>query len=228
MSRKVEKSNEVKAMIAYMSEHKTDDKLTMYEYKIASSNTRIGVIGQAELKRCYGRVYGDASGATKVCHIRHYETDEQFKYIVIKRFSKYGSTFCKGTGNQVIDEIDTYNKIMNESPADLDFICPIVKAYTTKSDKVPDVNSEKARDNCMIIAQKASHISNAYEACEKAEELNDENGYIGTDADTRYSEIERFCRKYNMHDVLGHGANSGVIFDYEKNCYKAVVIDYAL
>ena len=50
----------------------------------------------------------------------------------------------------------------------------------------------------------------------------------GENAKTRYEKMKKFAEHFEMWDVLHNSGNSGVIFDYAKNCYKAVSIDYAL
>ena len=215
-----------KAMIAEMAINKIFEDV-LEEYKIASTNTRIGITGQSELKKLYPRNNGDASGATKTVHTKSAITGKPFKYIVIKRFAKYGVVFPKGSGNQLFDEVAAYNRIMESDERGSDFICPVIKAYFTKSNH-NDPTGVKGLDNAVIVAQKATHIGDLRDACIDAEFMNRSEGYNGQDADSRYKDIKQWCRDNDLHDVVDHPANCGVIFDYSKRCYKAVIIDYAL
>jgi hypothetical protein len=58
--------------------------------------------------------------------------------------------------------------------------------------------------------------------------MNREHGYHGESATARYAKLEEFSESQNWRDAMYNPGNSGVIFDYSKNCYKAVFIDYAL
>ena len=111
---------------------------------------------------------------------------------------------------------------------DADLLCPIMKYFTSKSDKV-EATSDKMQENVIIIAQKAVYVANAEMSCKKAEQMNRENGYHGETYETRILKMRTLSKKRGWWDVMRHaGGNCGVIFDYSKNCYKAVIIDYAL
>jgi hypothetical protein len=62
----------------------------------------------------------------------------------------------------------------------------------------------------------------------KAEELNMASGFRGEEAHDRYEKLKALSDSQNWRDALRNPGNSGVIFDYSRNCYKAVFIDYAL
>lgn len=215
-----------KRMIAEMNTRKDSEPDIMYEYRIASTNTRIGVIGQRELKRDYARI-GDASGASKATHLKS-KTGVPFEYIVIKRMSRW---YHEGLGNQCDGEVRKYEQLFGTEAED--FICPIIKAYTTKSDHNAP-NGCKGIDNIVIVAQKALFISNLRLACRKAERMNGEeterhiNLFNCEDAETRYERLKAWADSNGMWDCVGNGGNSGVIYDYAKQCYKAVFVDYAL
>jgi hypothetical protein len=60
--------------------------------------------------------------------------------------------------------------------------------------------------------------------------MNIDKGYYnkynsGHDA---YKALGNILYKNDIHDWEGHPGNSGIIFDYEKGYYKAVLIDYGL
>ena len=217
----------VKAMINEMSTLKNTSNSIMHEYRIASTNTRIGVIGQAELKAMYDR-YGESSGCSKATHLHNVVNGDAFHYIVVKRMKKHCIKWLK---NQAHAEIEMFDICYQNN--DTDCICPIVKSYETKSDH-NNPESDKAYENIIIIAQKAVYVSNAKNACIKAEELNaiETERHIDytncEDAGTRYKKLEAWSNKYDMNDCLSNGGNTGVIYDYAKHCYKAVFIDYAL
>ncbi|MBR4589665.1 MAG: hypothetical protein IKO36_03290 [Bacteroidaceae bacterium] len=170
-------------------------------------------------------------GATKTCHVKCHNGNS-FKYIVVKRHQTHGyidehayDPNSKQTGNQLIDEIACWNEFAER--AESDYLCPILKYFTSKSDKVSAI-SEKMQHNVVIIAQKAVYVDNLKRACLEADRRNAENGYIGEDADERYQKMRAFSKKQGWRDACDNPGNSGVIFDYSRNCYKAVFIDYAL
>lgn len=183
------------------------------------------VWGQKELCMLYPSDRGGHCGATKRTHTTCH-TGNEFKHIVVKRFKKHGLIFGgHGTGNQIIDEIKCWEKFAET--ADADFLCPILKFFTCKSDKVTAV-SEKMLEKCLIIAQKAVHVDDAKSCCRVAERMNKENGFHGETASDRFDKLVDMANRQGWWDAIGNGGNSGVIFDYARNCYKAVFIDYAL
>lgn len=215
----------VKALQNVLNSEKAMDNQSMFEYKVSTNNMRVGTIDQSEIKTLYTRkvTHKVHCGATKLTHVLYHENDKEFRHIVIKRFKESG---CDINGkNQLVSEIKAWQKYA--LTPDADFLCPIMKFFMSKSDKV-DENSEKMKDNIVIIAQKAVYVHNARMACIKAEELNEKGGYNGTDAETRYNQLKAFSRVNGWWDAVGNGGNSGVIFDYAQGCYKAVFIDYAL
>jgi hypothetical protein len=174
--------------------------------------------------------WDEEAGASKVCHLTN-EADEDFRYIVIKRTRTDGwmpnvnREHGKCTGNQLIDEINCWLEYQEKPEADL--LCPILKYFTSKSDKVT-ATSEKMQHNVVIIAQRAVYVDNANWACKKAEELNNKNGFNGEASEVRYAKLKALSKANGWRDAIHNGGNSGVIFDYAKGCYKAVFIDYAL
>ena len=215
----------VKALQTVLNSERTIDDKALFEYKVATNNMRVGTIDQSEIKELYTRKVTCKvhCGATKLTHTLFHEDDSEFRHIVIKRFKERG---CNIDGkNQLVSEIKAWQKYALTPNAD--FLCPIMKYFMSRSDKV-DENSETMKENVIIIAQKACYVQNARRACQKAEELNAEGGYNGTDAATRYDQLKEFSRMNGWWDAVGNGGNSGVIFDYSQGCYKAVFIDYAL
>lgn len=219
------KNASVKALQSVLNSEKDINEKSMFEYKASTNNTRIGTIDQSEIKELYTRKVTRKvhCGATKLTHVLFHKDDSEFKHIVIKRFKENG--FDIDGKNQLVSEIKAWQKY--ELTPDADFLCPIMKFFMSKSDKV-DENSDTMKENVIIIAQKACYVQNARRACEKAEELNEEFGYDGTDAETRYNQLKDFSRMNGWWDAVNNGGNSGVIFDYAQGCYKAVFIDYAL
>ena len=222
----------VKAIISHLNEMRLNENLDasqrekyLAQYKMVSSNMRVGVVNHSEFKKYYPRTNGDGSGATKVTHTHYHDENGrhwEFSDIVVKRLKHNLLTFL---GNQGIKEIEMWVKYHDTELADI--LCPILKYFTSKSDKVTEM-SETMLNNVVIVAQKATDIGDIKSACKSAENRNRANGYNGTDAIDREQEILRLVKKYNIHDVIGHGGNSGVVFDYSKGCYKAVLIDYGL
>ena len=143
-------------------------------------------------------------------------------YIVIKR------QLINGWGediNQLEGEIKFYLQHKNDEWSDV--ICPILRYGLHRGDRV-ESTSEKYYNQSYIVSQRAIKTGTASYCCRLAEEMNKNEGYYGEDYFTRYAKIEKFAKHFRLRDVLNNPGNSGVIFDYSKNCYKAVVIDYAL
>lgn len=229
----------VKAFRGHMVQEGKLDIQVRLEYDMAfqTNNNRGTVWNQEDFKALYPRVdswddhYGVHCGATKQCNtVCH--NGEAFKYIVVKRahLDPYIDEHAhddsrEETGNQLVDEINFWQKYANTEYGDL--FCPMLKAFTSKSDHVAPC-SDTAFENVIIISQRAMYTGDAEEMCDLAESLNDEEGYYGDDSETRYEKLEEFSDMMGWRDVLYNPGNSGVIFDYAANCYKAVFIDYAL
>ena len=196
---------------------------TEYEISCATNPEKYRTYDQTEIHELYSRRDWDCkAGATKICHTKCHNGND-FHYIVVKRFLYHGSVI-EGK-NQLIEEIKCWKQYSDTPEADL--LCPILKYFTSKSDHVKDT-SEKMKHNVIIIAQKAVYVSNAENACRKAEELNREKGLAGESARTRFEKLRAMSDKNHWWDAMRNRGNSGVIFDYHQNCYKAVFIDYAL
>lgn len=194
----------------------------MFEYIISCStdNELVPHDLQQVLLDTFDR-WGQHCGATKATHTEHPDGWE-FHEIVIKRIRKDA---CVRLGNQGKFEARTWEHFATTPDADL--LCPVLRWFGSKSDKVLE-NSELDRKNLVMICQKARKTGNAKEMCYKAEQMNREQGYHGESARTRLTKLEALANRQGWWDVLYNGGNSGVIFDYHSNCYKAVFIDYAL
>lgn len=230
------KNATVKALQAIMASEKKHNIDIRYEWEIAcNTNVNRGrVISQQEIHESYERGnynrYNDKKhGATKLVHLENAETGVEFKYIVVKRHMVNGylpeKRNNKSTGNQLIDEINCW--VENAETENADLLCPILKYFTSKSDKVA-AKSETMQNNVVIIAQRAVFIGDAEDACKEAEHMNRVNGYKGENHRERYAKLKAMSDSQNWRDAMYNGGNSGVIFDYAKECYKAVFIDYAL
>ena len=232
MSLTTRKNLTVKALQSVLANGKKANANIQLEWEIAcNTNVNRGkVYKQEELIKLYSRNdYKAPAGATKTCHIKNHNGDD-FNYIVVKRMQTHAymplnGEHAKCTGNQLIDEINCWNEFAETENADL--LCPILKYFTSKSDKVT-ATSETMQKNVIIIAQRAVYVDDADSACKKAEELNRINGYKGENAVNRYEKLKALSRKQGWRDAIHNPGNSGVIIDYSKNCYKAVYIDYAL
>lgn len=213
----IKKNESMKAFTAMLS------KVNRTEWEIvANTNPARGkVYDQHELLAMFDRNRGDGYGATKTVHV--------LDYIVVKRHQRGGYIpeirNAKGTGNQLIDEINCFKEFAALPEADL--LCPVFKYFTSKSDKV-SATSETMQYNVLIIAQKAVKIGDAEYCCRKAESMNRERGYAVEPAELRYERLKKLSKSQNWRDALRNPGNSGVVFDYHRNCYKAVFIDYAL
>ena len=224
----------VKALQSVLAKEKKTNANIQLEWEI-SCNTNVNrgkVYSQEELIQLYSRRCGGnaENGATKVCHLENHNGVD-FKYIVIKRMHtrayipdlEYEHSKC--TGNQLIDEINCWNEYAETEYADL--LCPVLKYFTSKSDKVT-ATSKTMCNNVVIIAQKAVYVNSATFACARAESLNIQHRYKGESAQTRFEKLKAFSKKQGWRDAIHNPGNSGVIFDHNTNCYKAVFIDYAL
>lgn len=229
------KNATAKSLQATMAKEKKNSKYIALEWEMAcnTNNKRGHVYDQHEILKLYARDSWECDcdyGASKTVHLENHFGDT-FKYIVIKRHRTGGyipsvsREHAKCTGNQLVDEIACWQEFAETEYSDL--LCPILKYFTSKSDKV-EATSETMQNNVVIIAQKAIYVSDASGACRKAERLNAEKGYKGETASERYDKLARMSKKQGWRDAMFNGGNSGVIFDYSKGCYKAVFIDYAL
>ena len=191
-------------------------KASRFEWEVAinTNNQRGKVYTQEELLQMYPADNGDASGASKTCYV--------LDNIVIKR-QKENS--CGYFGNQVAQEINCF---VNASEKLRSVLCPILAYYKVKSDKVND-EDKKAYSKYIVISQKAIYIDTLENCIQEAYDLNSANGFYNIlDVNTMYKQIAKILNDNNINDWQGHPGNSGVIFDYENNCYKAVLIDYGL
>lgn len=183
------------------------------------------VWGQKYFMDNYSRRFGGHCGATKRTHTHHPDGWE-LELFVVKRYKWHGwDAIGEGSGNQMIDEIDCWERLADTDEADL--LCPILKWFKVRSDKCAPL-TEKAKDRVVIIAQKAVYVSDMVDACNHAERLNRENGFHGKSSRRRVEELKNMANRHHWRDVEFNPGNSGVIFDYNLNCYKAVFIDYAL
>lgn len=227
------KNATAKALQATMAKDKKRSNRALLEWEMAcnTNNKRGHVYDQHEILKLYARDSWECEhGASKTVHLENH-FGRGFKYIVVKRHKTGGyipnvhGEHAKCTGNQLLDEIACWQEFAETEYSDL--LCPILKYFTSKSDKV-EATSETMQHNVIIIAQKAVYVSDASGACRKAEKLNAENGYKGESANARYEKLAKMSEKQGWRDAMFNGGNSGVIFDYNANCYKAVFIDYAL
>lgn len=165
---------------------------------------------------------GSFSGASKIVHTYDKDCQHELSFVCIKR-----ALYCAwtGRGNQLLDEIRCWERLSTTD--DSDFLCPILRWGCQQGNKVSDTD-ERQLERVYIVAQKAVKVARMDRACEIAENLNKARGLTGTSASERYDALTSFAYRMNWWDVTGNSGNCGVIYDYEKNCYKAVIIDYAL
>lgn len=224
MSKTSTENRSIKALQEVIKANKNFNSDIQLEYDLSiCSTTKNGNISYTQKMTIakYNRI-GDSRGYTKCTHLHNHQGGK-FNYIVIKRF-KINGGILEGK-NQIIEEIRCWLKYQLTPEAD--YLCPILKYYMTRSDKVADT-SEKAKEGCVIIAQKAEAVGECIKMCKLAEEYNRRDGYRVTEASVRYAQLEAFAENNNWWDVMENDGNSGVIFDYASRCWKAVFIDYAL
>ena len=231
MATTTRKNTTTKALQSAMATAKKNNAQALVEWELScNTNAQRGhIFDQSELFRLYDQ-RGQSRGASKATHLTCHNGNP-FQYIVIKRHQRGGympnihGEHNKCTGNQLIDEINCWLEFAERPEADM--LCPILKYFTSKSDKVSST-SETMVNNVIIISKKAVYVDDARGACEYAEKLNAKNGFKTTPASIRYNELKAFSTQQGWRDAMYNGGNSGVIFDYAKNCFKAVFIDYAL
>lgn len=211
----------------------TGNPHSVFEYNLAvrsANGASIGKpwyfnMGQKEINSQFSRRVGGHCGATKRTHTEHPDGWEM-ELFVVKRYKWNGHEFWgEGTGNQLIDEIGCWEKLATTE--DADFLCPIVKYFTCKSDKVTPL-ADKMKERVVIISQKAVHVDDLEGACKEAARLNHRFGYYGEAYYEREEKMLKMAKRMGWRDVQYNPGNSGVIFDYAQRCYKAVFIDYAL
>lgn len=234
MATTTRKNATTKAIQSIMAKAKKTNPQALIEWEMScNTNSERGhIFDQTELHQLYSRDNWDAGhGATKTCHLRCHNGNK-FEYIVVKRHQTNGyidehanNPDSKQTGNQLIDEINCWLEYAEREEAD--YLCPILKYFTSKSDKVSAI-SEKMQNNVVIIAQKAVEVGRCYDMCKLAEKMNKKAGYDYENADDRFYDMKEFSSNQGWRDALNNSGNSGIIFDYSKGCYKAVFIDYAL
>lgn len=215
--------------------HSEQYRKAVFEYELAvrSSDSKPDAFGVVkyhnmpfgDICNLFSRRYGGHTGATKRTHTRHPDGWE-LQFFVVKRYKYHGHEFWgEGCGNQLIDEIACWVKL--QDTPDADFLCPIFKFETAKSDKCKPL-SDTMKERVCIIAQKAVWTDALRGACKVAEQMNRDNGYNGISASRREKQLLDMANRMGWRDVEWNPGNSGVIFDYSQNCYKAVFIDYAL
>lgn len=231
MATTTRKNATTKAIQSAMAKAKKHNPQAFIEWEIAcnTNSARGHIYDQSEMLNLYNQI-GQHQGASKATHTRCHNGNA-FDYIVVKRHKKDGwmpnvhGEHAKCTGNQLVDEINCWLEFAERPEAD--YLCPILKYFTSKSDKVTST-SQTMQNNVVIISQKAVYVDDAQDACRYAEKMNRENGYNGTPARERFHQLEKFSTRQGWRDAMYNGGNSGVIFDYAQGCYKAVFIDYAL
>lgn len=204
-----------------------------YELAVRSSDSRPdknGVVKYhnmpfSDICGLFSRKVGGHCGATKRTHTHHPDGWE-LEFFVVKRYKYHGCDFAgHGSGNQLIDEIKCWLKL--QSTDDADFLCPIFKFETAKSDNCKAL-SDTMKERVCIIAQKAVDVSDLAGACEIAYRRNKAKGIPAEDPAARRNAMLKFAERMGWWDVRHNPGNSGVVFDHAKGCYKAVFIDYAL
>lgn len=228
------KNVSAKALGAYLAKKKKSDPQALLEWEMTTltSPDRGHVWSQKEISEVYSRqIKGNDYGASKVVHL-FCHNGREFDSIVVKRHRIDGwlteharNPESVQTGNQMIDEINCWLKFAGEPESDL--LCPILKYFKAKSDKVAAC-SEKMQERVIIIAQKAVYVGDCERCCFEAMRFNQSEGYFSDFWEDRLEEMESFSDRMGWRDALYNPGNCGVIFDHAQQRYKAVFIDYAL
>lgn len=204
-----------------------------YELAVRSSDSKENAMGEIKYhnmpfsKICdlFSRKHGGHCGATKRTHTEHPD-GWALSFFVVKRYKWHGHEFWgEGCGNQLIDEINCWLRFQNLPESD--YLCPIFKYETAKSDKCRPL-SDTMKERVCIIAQKAVHVDDLEGACKDAYYRNLNAGLKAQRPMDRMNQMQDFAETMGWRDVIRNPGNSGVIYDYAQGCYKAVFIDYAL
>lgn len=218
--------------------------IALFEYKAISTNERVGTFREWELHDMFPRLEMEdlwfkrfvSNGATKLCYlgfeglfvdnnkqlkqrIGGCVQDFRFNNIVVKRALLDAD---KDLGNQLIQEYNAWIELRDSQDGDL--LAPCFKCYTCKG----IASDETIMNNVVMISQKAIEVGRCKDMCDLCETMNIRKGYLGEGSKARYAKLQDLARRQGWWDVLRNGGNSGIIFDYQKQCYKVVFIDYAL
>ena len=224
-------NKETMALKNYLVSSKKENPELQWEYEMIYANNKStqNVWTGEDIRGAFPRYEmdeGSFSGYTKVGH--KCRKDENGDYIemetcVVKRFSVFGGTV--DGKNQVIEEIKTWEYFAGRDESD--FLSPVLRWGYVRGDKVSPLD-ERNKEECYIVAQKAVKVGQMKKMCEMAEKMNNDEFIFGESAEDRYHALCNFADDQGWWDVKVNGGNCGVIFDYSQNCYKAVIIDYAL
>lgn len=241
----ITKTVNVEALRAHvLAKAKKGDRTAMFEYNMAfctngKDPSRTHVDGslkynmpQKELDPKFPRdiFLADAHGASKLVYWHDWETGMRFNDLVVKveRTDK-DAVDSWGWEIQCKSELKAWETLAKTPDADL--LCPILKCFEPKSDH-PGL--KKSRLRMMLITQKAEFTGSLEQCLQEAYDRNTVNHCFGAESKSeRRQRIESLCNRMGWRDIIGEGMggghrNSGVIYDYHDNCYKAVIIDYAL
>lgn len=248
-ARKNELTTSIKNMI---KKARKNNKKAAFEFGLCyNSNTRTQHVYDAwEIRQMYPRDYDEYSSAYVHCGyskktfccipdqdkkvaIGDVDRYVESEYIVVKRMNMPARSWWTGKleeklvdgKNQLVEEIRTWEYFCEREESD--YLCPILRWGFQQGDKVTPADHAVC-DSVYIIAYKASFVGNLKKACRWAEDMNNDKGYFGETAEERFEKIEAFSEHMGWWDATDNSGNSGVIFDPVKNCYKAVIIDYAL
>lgn len=226
------KTNATKALSAHIARIARHDSYARLEHNMAfysagdhESRPNRHNVTQAEFEAMFSRSTWDADsyGASKVCYL-HAPDGHAFEHIVVKRDRRDGSPdLLAECGIQCYLEIEAWEKLAGTQ--DGDCLCPVLKYFVARSDHAGE---GKRRQRVVIIAQKAEEVGRLREMCAMAESMNRRDGYHGKSANERYAQITDLASRMGWWDVKHNGRNCGVIFDHAAQCWKAVIIDYAL
>lgn len=234
------KSVSSKALIAHLVTKGNDgDRVAMREWNMAGCShgkspdrlwwdcTEKYNVPQSELDATapHDLDEADANGASKLVYWHDAQTGMRYDHIVVKveRTDRHSTSYW-GWQIQCRDEVKAWEALAKTPDADL--LCPVLKYFKPKSDH-PGL--KKSRSRMMVISQKAVFIGSLEECLQEAQTRNTVNRkYSAEGKAERRERIIDLCNRMGWRDVLHHGANCGVIYDYHNNCYKAVIVDYAL
>lgn len=214
--------NEKRAQIQAFKAHLSKTDSIQWGLAFNSNPQRDGYTSGADLRAAFPRkssselgCYGDNRGATK----HGYQDGELF----ILRYMLDGAQFRH---NQFIAQIKLYQRV-KDTP-DAEYFAPIFRFGMARGDKNAEY-SPRMLEELYIVTQCAKYKGDVAYCINKAHELNIDGGFYEAQLpQVRYSKMLEICAKYGLRDVVDHPDNSGVIFDYSENCYKAVILDYGL
>ena len=219
MTKTTRKNKTTKALQSFLS---TQEKLSVFELDKNALRLERRLIGAVNnrgenldcsqvMDICKNTLIVLGTGATKIA----YGTDN-LAICFIK--SNYHKTF----GNQIAMQVKAWERIALTD--DAKYFNPVLSYGLHRGDKL-NTNDERYINKSFIVSPKAKTFNTIEENIRKMYELNSQN-YTSDMVKNYKDTLYNVAFKYDIGDI--HGGNIGVIYDYNTNTYRAVIIDYGI